>query len=113
MDWLFSTPSDGVSEARELEDKRQDLAKEVEDLGEAVRTQIEHIIDMCEDCVDEARGALQASELPGGGTDTKEGGEDQDGNAVTLSWSLDMDFSEVATKAQVNAKTSKRVWSRI
>ena len=108
MDWLFSTPSDGVSEARELEDKRQDLAKEVEDLGEAVRTQIEHIIDMCEDCVDEARGALQASELPGEGTDTKEDGEDQDGNAVTLSWSLDMDFSEVGDEGSSQREDFKK-----
>jgi len=64
LDFLFSTPSDGILEAMQVEQRRKEVEQKLETLGEQLRSQIGNIVDMCDDCLAEVDVALKATEVP-------------------------------------------------
>jgi hypothetical protein len=103
MDWLFSTQSDGADEAQDLAERCTALQKDLDELGEQLQSQISDIVDMCEDCVEEAQSALDKGvEVPtfDAPTETEDAKakvqSESDDSPLTVNVTLDLDFDAVA-----------------
>jgi len=101
MDWLFATQTDSSGETHDLAERCAELQKDLHQLGEQLRCQISDIVDMCEDCLEEAQSALDkgvevpALDLEVPETSATTAQPDTENTTVKVSITLDLDFDAV------------------